>query len=180
MGGRLGNEMRQIVQESGLVQTIISQYTECTRTLERFFEIAPDRCWQRNGIGCCNIEKHESEDGLIGPAKEAIIKLRNERLPLTRKLTMLRKTPCPYHKKGFGCVLGELKSPLCASHFCPTHIPEGYLPKYVQMTLINILSGGYDSETMAFHPEQNEETVRQFKSYVDDLIGKTLVKREAA
>lgn len=160
-------------------RTILRQYRECTGALDELFTIAPDQCWKKNGIGCCDTDKKTAEKGLIGPARNMFMDMRNALIPLTGNIIMVGNA-CPYHKKGSGCVLGELKSPICATWYCSGDLPKGkrdtsrYDRTYVMQTLMDILAGRYNQKAGTYHPEQNEDLVREFKAYVGEVIQTTL------
>lgn len=73
--------------------------------------------WRLDGVGTCQgmsaINKTVSEFGITGPSRKEIIRLREERarqFPGNSNLTS-----CPYHREDYGCVLGDLKSPVCTA-----------------------------------------------------------------
>lgn len=64
---------------------------------------------------CKDVDKLYSETGLVGEAKEEIVLLREQRNQEQGGTSTI--PPCPYHRAGYGCVLEDLKSPLCIAHF---------------------------------------------------------------
>lgn len=103
------------------VLQITDQYRLVGGRLEEMFQAARTRTngesWRRDGVGSCKlIDDYEaSEGGLKGAAKEYIIALRdvrNQQAP-----GRAEQTDCPYHRTGMGCVLRELKAPICIQHF---------------------------------------------------------------
>ena len=163
-------------------EIIIRQYTEVTRLLNELFSLAPDQCYVEDGIGCCHIGTIVSESGITGPAYITLLRMRQARLEeegLEAKVGSELDGPCSYHKEGYGCVLGELKSPLCMSNYCDGVLNAvGYDQDYVDKTLVQILQGGFNPETRKYHPEQNLPLVEQFKVYVRSLMetAKTMKK----
>lgn len=96
---------------------IVRQYKTVVGKLEQMFRAASIRTtkesWRKDGIGSCLYihNKEQSEIGLLGPAKDKLIKLQEERnREFGGKSTL---TGCPYHRAGHGCVLGNLKAPVC-------------------------------------------------------------------
>lgn len=99
------------------VLIITDQYRMIVGSLEEMFQAARIRTnqegWRQNGVGSCKEihDQEESEQGLEGPAKKHLISLRkkvNQEVPGQTEFT-----GCPYHRTGVGCVLGNLKAPVC-------------------------------------------------------------------
>jgi len=101
---------------------IVNQYQQIVGALDTMFKEmdlrSDDAAWRWQisaGVGSCRyISKSPSESGLVGPAKASIIKLREQRaqdFPGSSSVSS-----CPYHRENHGCVLGDLKSPLCIAH----------------------------------------------------------------
>lgn len=66
-------------------------------------------------VGSCKYTNQEaSEGGIYGPVRELLIQLREKRKEENPGYSNL--SPCPYHRENSGCVLGNLKSPLCIGH----------------------------------------------------------------
>lgn len=154
-----------------VVGIIIEQYTECTRALNELFRMAPDQCWAKDGIGCCDVDMGYAEEGLDGPAKTTLDMMRAARLD--EENTTIHA--CPYHKENFGCILGELKAPRCAAHYCRGDLRgTGYSYRRVREVLEKVLWGGLDPHNTAagYNPERNAALVRGFKAYVDGLMAK--------
>lgn len=100
---------------------IAQQYQTAVGILNNMFDIARVRTtgelWRLDGVGSC-VQIHNKEDSeieLIGPAKKYIVALRETRNQEAGGHSIL--TGCPYHREGIGCVLGNLKSPVCIQHF---------------------------------------------------------------
>lgn len=147
-------------------KTIITQYTRCTRLLTELFSYTPDTCWKEDGKGCCDQDLATAEAGLCGPAEGRLIELRNAK----RAEAGLRLgVACLYHAEGEGCILGELKAPLCMATECMTKVPEGYDYRRVRRTLEWILTG-LDPQTREVNPSANQPLVDEFAAYVQRLI----------
>ncbi len=152
------------------VALIVRQYTLCTSLLEELFKLAPDECWTFDGVGCCaSATKTLVEKGLQGPAYETLMRLRGQRSESYGHLPRDIEEACPYHTEQ-GCVLGELKSPLCISHYCRGKIEGVFDSDYVYDTLKRILEGNLDPETGLYHPEKNWKIVLELRRYVKELI----------
>lgn len=102
------------------VSQIVSRYRSVVGALDNMFKVIGLRSevelWRVDGVGSCrNMDRESSEYHLGGPAKNELIRLREERnRNVPGKPSPL--TDCPYHREGFGCVLGDLKGPYCISH----------------------------------------------------------------
>ncbi len=165
-----------------VADVVITQYTQCTKALQKLFEIAPDTCWKTDGVGCCSIGLDYVEDGLTGPAYKKIIEMRNkeqqkilvpewkeERIGWGSPIFM-GNSKCDYHKENSGCVLGELKSPRCIAHYCEGDLDRtSFDYNYIKNTLIKILNSHYDLETGLFEPERNWDLVNEFVAYVNKM-----------
>ena len=102
---------------------IVNQYRQIAAAYGELFGEIYKRTeyeeWRMDGIGSCRIPTHNSLAGIDGIAKDAIIQLReqvsesdtSERVELAEGAAM-----CRYHRAGKGCVLTDLKSPMCISH----------------------------------------------------------------
>ncbi len=98
------------------VNKIVRQYTAVVGALDNLFlemDLRSDMgLWRINGVGTCrNLNEEGARQGLGGPAKDTLILLRTRRAKDNPGLSRL--TACPYHREGCGCILKELKSPLC-------------------------------------------------------------------
>lgn len=104
------------------ILAITGQYLEASAAAQQMFDALGPRVrqlWQMSGpyenVGSCRyLDKPSSEGWLSGIAKNHLIELRearNVQVPGESQLT-----DCPYHRTEGGCVLAELKSPLCMSH----------------------------------------------------------------
>lgn len=99
------------------IEPIVAQYRSVVGELDGIFKAASPRTerewWPSDGVGSCALikDKKHSEVGLTGLAKSRIIELRDARnLEVGGTST---QCACPYHRAGSGCVLGDLKSPVC-------------------------------------------------------------------
>jgi len=99
------------------VEQIISQYRQVVGALDRMFVEMSKRTewekWRFDGFGSCGILQSTSEVGLGGIARNELIRLREEVNAATGLSRVDGKLTCPYHRANHGCVLGDLKSPLC-------------------------------------------------------------------
>lgn len=163
---------------------IIRQYIECTRALNDLFRHAPDDCYLSDGVGCCDIDRALSEDGLAGPAWIPLIEMRDARLEEEHEKdpeSMKYHRACPYHKRDAGCILGELKSPRCIADYCSSAVETiGYDYGYIRKMLDRILYGEVDYQTGEFHPERNWPLVAEFKVYVSRLAGNLELMQQRA
>lgn len=117
---------------SQIEAVIVSQYTTIVGALDQIFQEIDVRSngsiwrWEDSpyaGVGSCKyISKSPSESGLVGPARQSLIELREQKAKDFPGLSP--NSSCPYHRENQGRILGELKSPLCISHI------DGYEPNY--------------------------------------------------
>lgn len=101
-----------------------SQYTKVVGALDQMFTEMDLRSngslwrWKDSpyeGVGSCKyISKSPSESGLVGPARQTLLNLRVQRAKEFPGSSSV--SSCPYHRENQGCILGELKSPICISH----------------------------------------------------------------
>lgn len=103
------------------IELITSRYQRVVGTLDHMFRVASLRtevnAWKDDEVGSCAYisSKTESEEGLTGVAKNLLIELREKRNREFGGTSTL--TGCPYHRTGYGCVLGNLKAPICIRYF---------------------------------------------------------------
>ena len=107
---------------------IITRYKTVVGALNQMFQAASPRttreAWRKDGLGSCAYirNKEQSEIGLLEPAKDRLIELREARnRKFGGKSTL---TGCPYHRAGYGCVLGDLKAPVCIRYSDPGSFME--------------------------------------------------------
>lgn len=170
---------------SSAIDLIISQYTSCVSKLDELFAVAPDECWKQDGVGCCQTYcdiTTEYSDTMPAAVKD---KLLRQRVQILREENGVSRTsPCQYHQKGFGCMLGNFKPAVCISHYCYGSLDslrdESGKRVYNQMEIYffleTILEGAPDF-LGRLHPERNDEKVEQFRGYIAGLI--EMVKSKA-
>lgn len=101
------------------VGMVVSQYRRVVGALDIMFKEMDLRSevmfWRWDGVGTCRgVDLAFSEKGMVGIAKKELIELRNNKsreYPKTEPVCS-----CPYHRKEIGCVLGDLKGPICIGH----------------------------------------------------------------
>lgn len=98
---------------------------------------------------CREMNKTTAEWGLEGSVKDELIVLREER----NETTSGKSTCCPYHRPGKGCVLADLKSPVCLAHIENPqelrerlNLPADKLTFEINWILKQILHGVADGE----------------------------------
>lgn len=101
------------------VSNIIYQYKKVVGALNGLFNHMDLRSevqsWRFDGVGSCrNCGRCMSEFGITGPAKLDLISLRDEVNFQVKGSNTLSQ--CPYYRDSIGCILGDLKSPLCIAH----------------------------------------------------------------
>lgn len=159
---------------------MIDQYTRVVGKLHEMFMEMTKRTewevWRFDGVGSCGLPKELSEIGLSGIARERIIALREDRNRENNMERVQGKQACPYHRKDFGCVLGDLKSPVCISYMENKEevwekfgIDAAVFYKEVRSILDEILFAGVDNEN-SVRPELNDEPVDQFVGRIGDEI----------
>ena len=165
------------VEEQHLKRTIIDQYREAASYVGKLFEVAPDQCYKYNGVGCCIIDTEKAEESIEGPASEEILELMRIRL---ERVGEEENGVCSYHKESYGCMLGNLKSPLCLSYYCYGElIDTDFSTNDIYDMLSDILKGeASESSDENESIEKNRELVEQVKKYVDERIEEVKVNRE--
>jgi hypothetical protein len=122
----LVESLAHIERMKAVSDTVLLQYVTCTTILQEIFKLAPDRCWLEDGIGCCAWEGGVDDDqgATLGSWKFIRHHLRELAFPQGQS----DYQACSYHKEGFGCVLGELKSPKCLYTICDhgDELPRSY------------------------------------------------------
>lgn len=103
------------IDDKEFVDILIEQYTSAVGTLNDLFRIAPDLCYKDDGVGCCSLDTKTSKRGIVGPAKDKILKLRQNKV---EDEEIEDHNACDYHKLNEGCILEDLKSPICVAHYC--------------------------------------------------------------
>ena len=158
------------ISQDPKVEQIVSQYKRVVGAWDEMFAEISKRTqwegWKQDGIGSCGILKETSETGLRGLARDDLIAMRNEVNAQNDLPRVEGKLSCPLLRAYLGCVLGELKAPICITHienidevqdmFGINHY-EFKLEVY--RTLRRILGGDEDPDKIK--PEENEEFVSQ-------------------
>lgn len=112
-------------REPELIDAIVGQYVRLAGTIDLMFQVISPRVkytaalWRQDGPfkgsgSCRDMDKYNSEIGLVGIAKDVLILLREERNRQIPGISLV--SDCPYHRCEGGCVLKELKSPHCLAH----------------------------------------------------------------
>lgn len=96
----------------------IERYRKVAGAINRMFKALSIRTngegWRIDGRGACGeVDRDLIESQIEGPAREDFIKLREER---NAQIPGESKCGCPYHREGIGCILGDLKGPICLAH----------------------------------------------------------------
>ncbi len=106
------------------IDPIVRQYTTVVGALDKMFSELDKRShgalWKKEGslkgVGsCASILTYYTEKGLVGPASNKLLELRDLKSKNVPGIKSL-KTGCDFHRQNMGCSLGELKSPFCISH----------------------------------------------------------------
>lgn len=97
----------------------VRQYREVVGALDVMFREMGRRSeadlWRVDGVGSCKqVGRFSSEDGFHPNIREIMIRLREERSLETLGENTL--AACPYFRDTRGCVLGDLKAPVCIAH----------------------------------------------------------------
>lgn len=162
------------------VDLIIGQYRHVVGALDVMFREMSKKTlweiWKQDGVGSCAIPREVSESGIVGLARGALIALRDERNGQNGLQTVEGRSVCPYHRANHGCVLGDLKSPICIAYI---ENKDEFLEKFgldaaafykeVRSILDRILFAGVDDRRLVC-PELNDELVDQFVGRIEDEI----------
>jgi hypothetical protein len=163
-------EKRQKIEE-----TIIQQYTQCTKLLNELFSFAPDQCYREDKVGCCAGGGY-SEDGFNGPAEITLLRMREK---ILAKEGWEAGVKCQYHRNDRGCILGELKAPRCIGQYCEGGLLKyGYDEMHVRDLLGKILAG-LDSKD-EINPEENWSVVKELEDYVKGFMEKIKSKEQVS
>lgn len=95
------------------------QYREVVGALDVMFREMGLRSevelWRVDGVGTCKqVGQFSSEDGLYPDIRVDMVRLREKRNLETAGENTL--AACPYYRDNQGCVLGDLKAPICIAH----------------------------------------------------------------
>lgn len=97
---------------------VISQYQRAVGSLnEMFASLSPrtrGESWRIDGVGACRMPKDMTEGWFRESIIDNVIQLRELRSKADAG-EVADGPVCPYHRKGRGCCLGDLKSPFCVS-----------------------------------------------------------------
>lgn len=154
------------------IERIITQYRKVVGAFEEMFQAISPRTslewWRSDGIGSCRGgSRHEG--GLKGDAASQIINLRDARNLETAGEKVEDSIVCPYHRKNFGCVLGDLKSPQCIAWIDePAELDERFgingsqLRRHIDKVTKDIFAGG-DNEDLV---DKECEYAKQLTEYI--------------
>ena len=154
------------------VEQIMGQYRRVVGALDVMFREISARTmfeeWRFNGFGSCGVPKYGAELKIHGIAKDDLIALREERNSLDHQETIETDgVICPYHRKDFGCVLGDLKGPVCISFIENKNEVEAWfgidqivLSRSIQRALARILVSHISDESQV-DPRSNEQFVEE-------------------
>lgn len=164
------------------IELIVGQYRRVVGALNELFLGISGRSeweiWKQDGIGSCGIPKEAAQKGFSGIAKETLITLREE-LNSTNSLPRVEgKLTCPYHRKNHGCVIGELKAPVCIAYIeNKEEVRERFgvepyqLKRLIYDTARKVLFSGIDDESKV-DPIQNEEFVEEIIGEIRGIVEK--------
>jgi|GEM_PF-6310405 len=149
------------------VNKLIEQYTTAVKGLNELFEVAPDLCYKDDGVGCCNLDTATSRKGIVGPARSKLIRQRRSKL---EKHDLTPHNACAYHKINEGCILDELKSPLCTAHYCKGELDDTkYGADYVFRMLKYLLNTEARKGNRKTKIESGWRIVGEVLDYADDI-----------
>lgn len=157
-------EMRDIALE---------QYTACARVLNEIFRLCPDPEWQIDGIGSCQYDGSQDDlrGGVIGDWESLRHEVRDRFFPLPLEH---HNIACSYHAPDSGCVLGELKSPICLGYISAENLPDSFSALgNIRIFLSDILNGGRHRRSIdgtLGNPEANWPRVREFLEKADGVL----------
>ena len=143
----------------GAIPVVINQYTRAASALTDLFASAPDLCSQTDGVGCCEDPCFPIEATLSGPATFELIAQQRKRRADDGMIP--QPGACYFHKADSGCVLGELKPPICLSHYCEglldaTEYHHVYVLRFLDRILNPPIRNGQ------FTPSENEPLLDEF------------------
>lgn len=166
-------------------ERIVYQYRTLVGGYNRLFRELSLRTngelWRKDdkfkGVGSCiYADRSYSETYIEGQARARIIELRGER---NKDKGGKSKIDCPYHRPGRGCILDDLKSPLCIEHVDnPGELRErfgidGYsLKRRIHDSLERVLWGAAATEERGEHvnPESNDGFVVKESEEIERII----------
>lgn len=120
---------------------------------------------ESRGIGSCS---GDSGLSIFGPARPDIFELRKRRNQETEGIRLAKA--CQFHRVGRGCVLGDLKSPLCLDYVDSLHGDEiqsrfkiGILK--MEPTLLLILSGNTSDDLVQAAVEKIQNRIDYIETF---------------
>lgn len=153
------------------IANIIGQYRAVAGEFDRLWKIISVRsnknAWrlESRGIGSCS---GDSGLSIFGPARPDIFELRKIRNRETGGISL--SEACQFHRAGRGCVLGDLKSPLCLDYVDSRHGEEMQKRFKVGMfkmepTLLYILSGNADNQFVRMTVENTQNMISYIETF---------------
>lgn len=166
-------------ERNELISLVVGQYSRLAGSFDQMFQVISPlvtytaALWKQEGPykgsgSCRDMDKHTSEVGLKGIAKDILVLLREERAQQIPGVSLV--SDCPYHREEGGCVLKELKGPYCLAHMeAPWELRkfgiDGYrLSEHIDLWLGQVLT----SESLA-EAYTNEIFVEERIIYVQGL-----------
>lgn len=153
------------------IAEIIRLYRAVAAPLDELWKVISVRsnknAWrlESQGIGSC----HEAGDlSIFGPARPDLIELRKRRNRETGGIRLAKA--CQFHRTGRGCVLSDLKSPLCLDYVDSHHKDEIQRRFKVSMfkmepTLLRILSGNADGNFVQMTVEKTQNMIDYIETF---------------
>lgn len=153
------------------IAEIIGQYRKVAGEFDNLWRAISVRsnknAWrlESRGIGSCH------EDGglsIFGPARPDLFELRKRKNRETGGVRLAQA--CQFHRAGRGCVLGDLKSPLCLDYVDSHHKDEIQRRFKVSMfkmepTLLCILSGNADGNFVQMTVEKTQNMIDYIETF---------------
>lgn len=150
---------------------IIGQYRTVAGEFDRLWKVISIRSnhnsWrlESRGIGSCSGDTGLS---ILGPARPDLFELRKRRNRETDGIRLAKA--CGFHRAGRGCILGDLKSPLCLDYVDDRHGDEMQRKFKVGMfkmepTLMHILYGNADDEFVRMTVEKTQSMIDYIETF---------------
>ena len=150
---------------------IIKQYREVARAFDKLWKAISVRSNQNSwrlesrGIGSCN---GDSGISIFGPAKPDLFELRKRRNLETGGILLAKAWE--FHRAGRGCVLGDLKSPLCLDYVDSLHGDEMQRRFKVgifkmEPTLLRILSVNVSDDFVQMTVEKTQNMIDYIETF---------------
>lgn len=154
------------------IAVIIGQYRMVAGEFDKLWKIISVRSdqnsWrlpERQGIGSCSGDYGLS---IFGPARPDLFELRKRRNRETGGIRLAKA--CEFHRTGRGCILGDLKSPLCLDYVDSRHEVEmqnrfkiGILK--MEPTLLLILSGNANDDLVQAAVEKIQNRIGYIETF---------------